>query len=322
MRILVLGATGYVATRLIPAAVAAGHEVVAGARNLDGLTKFWWSRDVTPVEVDVLDSDQTRDAMTGVDAVVYLIHGMGCDDFESVDRAAALRVRTMVAETGVDHLVYVSGLVPDVPKEELSAHLRSRLEVEEILLDSAATTIVLRAAMILGASSTSYEVLAQLSRRLPVTVVPPWMDTTIEPIAVTDVVAATLRALQWQGDSRSLDLGDGCPLKYADLLTVFAEEAGIDRTQIKIPFAPKALVAEVASRIVDVPTSTVRALMDSLEYDMVADPEQSVIALPGERVELRDAIRRALAPQTTHDPAHMDPLGSIPGDPPWAEGID
>lgn len=318
MKVLVLGATGYVGTRLVPELLAAGHDVRAGARNTEALEMFWWHAQVTAVEADVLDTEQLTRAMQGVDAVVYLVHGMGGEDFEAVDREAALRVRTIVAEAGVPRIVYLSGIVPDVPRDQLSAHIRSRLEVEEILLGSGAVTTVLRAAMVVGASSTSYEVLAQLSRRLPVTLMPGWMDSRVEPIAITDVVAALVRALD-ATDSRHLDIGGGEQLKYSDLLERFALLDGLDRTQITLPFMPRALVAEVAARIVDVPTSTVRSLIESLQHDMVADQTESLAALPGDRVSLDDALRRALDTPVTSDPQAMDPLGPLPGDPAWAE---
>lgn len=322
MKLLVLGATGYVGTRLIPAAVAAGHEVRAGARDPDDLTAFWWSDQVEPAAVDVLDPTQLAAALDGIDGVIYLVHGMGGgdgSDFARTDREAALTLRALVAEHGVQRVVYVSGIVPNVPREELSTHIRSRLEVEEILLDSLAITTVLRAAMIVGASSTSYEVLAQISRRMPVTLVPAWMDSLVEPVAICDVVGAILHALEHESASRHLDLGGGEQLAYSALLERFAVLDGLDRSRLTVPLLPKALVAEVASRIVDVPTGTVKALMESLQHDMVADAGESGLALPGARVTLDDALRRALTPQPADDPAELDPLGPMPGDPPWAD---
>ena len=224
MKVLVLGATGYVGTRFVPEAVAAGHEVLAGCRTPDALEKFWWHELVTPVEED-----------------------------------------------------------------DLSAHLRSRLEVERILRGSAARTLVLRAAMVVGAASVSYEVLAQMTRTLPVVVVPTWMETTVEPVAVTDVVGALLHALDTPELTGSLDLGGGERLLYRELIDRFAGLAGIDRAQLSVPLLPKKLVASIGSRLIDVPTPTVAALMESLEHDMVADPDQSRRALPGERVGLDEA---------------------------------
>ena len=151
MIVLIAGTTGYVGSRLVPVLLRAGHEVRAGTRSRDALEGYWWSDQVTPVDLDVNDPDVCRAAVEGVDAVVYLVHGLSGDDFRDQRPAGrAERGRRRSRPPGSDRVVYLSGLVPDVAEDELSEHIVSRLEVERVLTDTPATTITLRAAVLVG----------------------------------------------------------------------------------------------------------------------------------------------------------------------------
>ena len=163
MRVLVAGATGYIGSRLIPALLDQGHDVVATARDPDALTAYAWSDAVSTRHLDVEDTVSVHLAVRDVDAVVYLVHSMGAGDFVDRDREAAEHVVAACAYAGVGRIVYLSGLVPE---GELSDHLRSRLEVEEILLAGPTPATVLRASMVIGAGSLSFEVLRRVGDRL------------------------------------------------------------------------------------------------------------------------------------------------------------
>ena len=136
MRILVAGATGYVGTRLVPALLDAGHDVVAASSRQPRPERYAWGSRAESVRMDATDPDQVRDALRDVDAVVYLVHSLNGPGFRDRDRRAAETVRDAADAAAVGRVVYFSGLVPDVPADDLSPHLASRLEVENILMDA------------------------------------------------------------------------------------------------------------------------------------------------------------------------------------------
>ncbi len=324
--VLVTGATGYVGSRLIPRLLRDGHTVRAAVTNLDKARGRWWADQVELVRMDVLDADAVDAAVDGVDAVFYLIHGMSGADFAVRDRESAETMAYACANAGVGTIVYLSGLVPDVPEDELSEHIASRLEVERILTgaSSGIRAITLRAAIVTGSGSTSFEIIRQISERMPVQAIPAWMDSRVQPIAVVDVVEALAGALRLESESRSYDVGGPERMPYTRLLDVYAAVAGLSRPQVVVPGLPTDLVGTLAGAITDVPASTVEALVESLGHDMVChDVDWTYDLLPEDHeiLEVEESFARALAePDDRVPPAERDPLGPMPGDPAWAGG--
>lgn len=316
MRVLVTGATGYVGSRLVPALLTEGHEVIVAARDLDGLDRFAWADRVERRLFDVEDTVSVHLAVRGVDAVVYLVHSMGSGEFLKRDREAAQYLADACEYAGVGRIVYLSGLVPP---GRLSDHLRSRHEVEQILLECPVPTTVLRAAMVIGAGSTSFEIMRRVSERLPLTPVPAWMQRDIQPVAVEDVVHLLLASLTGEAHNRAYDVGGDEVLTYRELLDRFAALAGLERPQVVLPLAPGPLVGEAVALLSGVPRSTVRALVQSLAHDMVCQEDDVRRDLaPGHRfLAVDDAILRSLAGQTQATEPGGDVQGQATSDPDW-----
>lgn len=294
MRVLVTGATGYVGSRLIPELLEQGHEVFAAIRKEGSADDYPWAGDVTPRLFDIEDPGLIRSGVQGMEAVVYLVHSMESDDFVTKDREAAQRVAAACEETGVRRLVYLSGLVPD---GELSDHLRSRLQVEEVFLGSSVPAVVLRAAMVIGAGSTSFEILRRLVQRVPLTPIPGWMRSRLQPVAIQDVVHLIGQALQGEPRNRHYDVGGDDDVTYPELLRVMADAVGVRRHQLILPWAPRLLVGWIVAWLTGMPRATVTSLVESLTHDMVCaeDDVRRELADPSYRfVPLREALERSL----------------------------
>ena len=335
LRCLVTGATGYVGGRLVPELLAEGRRVRCLARTPEKLRDHPWAGDVEVVGGDVTDAASVAAALHDVDVAYYLVHALGTGDrFEQTDRKAARTFGEQARAAGVRRIVYLGGLTPaNVPEGDLSPHLRSRSEVARILLDSGVPTTVLRAAVVIGSGSASFEMLRYLTERLPVMVTPSWVRTRIQPVAVRDVLRALVGSARMPADvSRAFDIGGPDVLTYREMMTRYAAVAGLPRRLIlSVPVLTPGLSSHWVGLVTPVPASIARPLTESLRHEVVChehDIARYVPDLPGHPLGFDEAVRLALqrvrdAKVTTRwssasvPGAPSDPL---PTDPDWAGG--
>jgi uncharacterized protein YbjT (DUF2867 family) len=313
MRVLVLGATGYVGSRLVPHLLEHGHEVVAASSSEPDPDRFGWDDRVRAIRCDVTGRRSVRRAVRDVDAVVYLVHSLDRTDFTDRDRRGAEVVAEAVAASDVRRLVYLSGLVPEVPEEELSAHIASRLEVERILLGATDGAVALRAGVVIGAGSTSFEIIRQVATLFLVQPVPSWMTSSVQPAATSDVLRAVEDALVSDDLRGPVDLGGPDVVAYPDLMDALARQAGLTRVRLAAPAAPSGVVGLATALATTAPFHTVTALIDSLRHDMVCRPGHTWEPRDGRPLlGLEEALERATTPR------YAGPEGALPSDPAWA----
>lgn len=330
--VLVTGATGYIGGRLVPELLAAGMRVRVMARSQRNMANRDWSGQVEFVQGDAEDPASLASALRNVEVAYYLIHSMGAGaQFTTLDRTTAENFAKAARNASVKRIIYLGGLYPK--EEKLSPHLQSRKEVGEILLASGVPTTVLRAAVIIGSGSLSFEMLRYLTERLPIMVTPRWVDSRIQPIAVRDVLHYLVKSAQMPSDvSRGFDIGGPDVLTYREMMVVYAQVAGLKPRRImSLPFMSPSLSSHWVGLITPVPKNIARPLMESLINEVVCketeikefipDPEQGLIgfhqAVDLALQRIQDGRVTTRWSSATHVGAPSDPL---PSDPDWAGG--
>jgi len=287
--VLVTGATGFVGRRLVPALLEAGHEVRAMTRRPHD-----YAGPGDPVFGDVDDPGSLAPALDGVDVAVYLVHSLDDADFERKDADAARAFGAAAAASGVRQIIYLGGLGAD--GGDLSAHLRSRREVESLLGAGGVPVTVLRAAIVVGAGGISWELTRQLVKNLPAMVVPRWAATRSQPIAVDDVVAYLVGVVDVERAlGRVFEVGGPDRLSYLEMLQQAAELMhGHRRPIITVPVLTPGLSARWIGLVTDVDATTGRHLVDSMSTEVVVTDDAIRDVVPLEPVSYGEAVRRAL----------------------------
>jgi uncharacterized protein YbjT (DUF2867 family) len=287
--VLVTGATGFVGRRLVPVLVEAGHEVRAMTRRPDE-----YDGPGEPVGGDVHDPASLAEALSGSDVAVYLVHSLDDPDFERKDREAARAFGRAAADAGVRQIVYLGGLGSD--DGDLSAHLRSRREVEGVLGEAGVPVTVLRAAIVVGHGGVSWEITRQLVKNLPAMVVPRWASTSTQPIALDDVtryLAGVVGVPETFG--RVFEIGGPDRLTYQDMLQVASEVGSGRRVPIvRVPLLTPRLSSYWLALVTDVDVTTGRNLVDSMVTEVVVTDQSIREVLPGDPIPYAEAVRRAL----------------------------
>ena len=299
LTVLVAGATGFVGRRLVPALLQAGHRVRAMTRRPEAYDALG-----DPVHGDVHDPDSLRAALAGVDVACYLVHSLDDADFERKDADAARSFGEAAAASGLRQLVFLGGLGRD--EDTLSAHLRSRRDVERLLGEAGVPVTVLRAAIIVGSGGISWELTRQLVKNLPAMVVPRWAATRTQPIAVDDVVRYLVGVVgNPAAQGRTFEIGGADQLSYVEMLQQASEEMAGHRVPILVaPVLTPRLSSYWIALVTDVDTTTGRHLIDSMVNEVVQTDETIRDLVPGEPLAYRTAVRRALAESAASPEQH------------------
>lgn len=292
---LLTGATGYIGGRLMRRLLAEGRELRALARTPSKLAD-------EPIEVaqgDVIAGEGLEAALDGCETAYYLIHSMahgagGRGAFADLDRKAADNFARAAQSAGVDRIVYLGGLVPQ--GEQISPHLRSRLEVESILLDAIPGSVALRASIVIGARSSPFQLLVRLIERLKLLPMPSWRDNRTQPIDERDAIEYLARApLTDAAAGRSIDIAGRDVLTYGQMIERIADAMGVGRVPLGLGFSLTPPAAAVVAAVTELDLELVRPLMESLEYDLLPrnDDARALFGLTPRRFDR--AVEHALA---------------------------
>lgn len=323
-RIAVAGATGYIGTRLVPRLAAAGYKVRCLARTPKKIRDREWRSNpaIDVVQTDLSDRAQLAAQLDGCDAAFYLVHAMQQGgDFAQRDRTLAEHFAGAAADAGLKRIIYLGGL--GNIGDRLSAHLASRRDVEEVLAAGPTPLTAMRAAMIIGAGSASFEILRYLTERLPILLTPRWVRTECQPIAVGDVLHYLVHCLAVaETTGRVLDIGGPEITNYEALIQIVAEERGLPRRIIiPIPLLTPYLSGLWIHLVTPVEARMARPLAEGLRNRVVVEDDTAARLMPQPLLTVREAIRTALETEARFNvESSWAAAGPVAGDPDWAGG--
>lgn len=315
---LVTGASGYVGGRLLRVLHERGDRVRCMARRPDDL-RARVPAGVDVVHGDVLDPTSLEQALTGVHTAFYLIHAMASPhDFEREEREGAANFARAALAAGVRRIIYLGGLGGET---ELSQHLSSRREVGRLLRESGVSTIEMRASIIMGSGSLSFELVRSLVERLPVLITPRWVSQRTQPIAIGDLLSYLAAAADLPaGESEILEIGGLDRVSYLDLMREFAAQRGLWRLFVRVPVLTSWLSSRWLGLVTPVYARVGRKLIDSLRSETVVTSSRAAELFPGIHVVgMHEAIRRALANEDREfaETRWSDALSSVGISQPW-----
>lgn len=292
-RILLTGATGYVGGRLLRALESRGHRVRCLARRPEVLAgRVGLSTEI--VAGDVLDRTSLETALRGVDAAYYMVHSMGSrGSFVEADRQAAANFGQAARAAGVERIIYLGGLGND--QGELSAHLRSRQEVGEVLRESGVPVLEFRASVVIGSGSLSFEMIRSLTEKLPIMITPRWVNVLAQPIAIDDLLEYLVAALSLPvAQCRIYEIGGADQVSYGDLMRAYARQRGLRRRMIPVPMLSPYLSSLWLGLITPLYARIGRKLIESIVHPTVVRDDAALRTFAVRPVGVEEAVRRAL----------------------------
>jgi uncharacterized protein YbjT (DUF2867 family) len=292
-KILLTGATGYIGKRLLPILIAQGHHVVCCVRDLNRfLVPENLKENCTVIKVDLLDKKTLKNIPKDVHGAYYLVHSMSSsEDYETLELACAINFREALKETNLKHLIYLSGIVNE---KELSKHLSSRKNVENELSEGAYNFTTLRAGIIIGSGSASFEIIRDIVEKLPVMITPKWLNTKCQPIGVTDVLAFLSKALfKEEVYNKSFDIGGPDILTYKEMLLEFGRKRNLKRIIITIPVMTPKLSSYWLYFVTSTSFKLASALVSSMKVEVICRDNTISDILNVQPLSYREALDKA-----------------------------
>jgi uncharacterized protein YbjT (DUF2867 family) len=332
-RALVSGATGYVGGRLVSRLLEEGFQVRVMARNLDKLRDYPWIDQVEVVKADAENRKTLDKALESIDVAYYMLHSLSeHDGFETIEATMAQNFGEAAKAANLKRIVYLGGISP--ANTELSIHLESRKHTGEILRESGVPTTELRAAIIIGSGSASFEMLRYLTERLPFMITPKWLNNHVQPIAIRDVLHYLIKAGQEVGTENHIgDIGGPDVMFYKEMMQRYAKVAGLrPRKIVTVPVLTPRLSSHWVSLVTPVPRRLALPLVDSLVNEVVVDPEIDVRSFLQQPIDglldFNTAVEFALDKVRNQDVLTRWSSASVPGtpseplptDPDWSGG--
>ncbi|MEO8794359.1 MAG: NAD(P)H-binding protein, partial [Daejeonella sp.] len=294
MKILLTGANGYIGTRILPVLLQAGHEVVCLVRDK---RRFYESSEfsdkVQIITGDLLKKETLTEIPADIDAAYYLVHSMSStkNEFDELEATSATNFIESIEQTNCNQIIFLTGIVND---ENLSKHLTSRLKVEEILNSGKVPCTTLRAAIIIGSGSASFEIIRDLVEKLPVMVAPKWVKTKCQPIAIRDVIAYLTEVLgQEKALNKTFDIGGPDILTYREMLMNYASVRKLKRWIIGVPVLSPRLSSLWLYFVTSVPYQLARSLVDSMVNEVICQKKGIDEIVPRKCLTYREALELA-----------------------------
>lgn len=294
MKILLTGVTGYIAQRLLPVLLEKGHEVICCVRDKNRFNQAKFpSKNLSIIEVDFLKKETLAKIPNDIDAAYYLIHSMSTEtgDFENMEQTCAVNFKNRLNKTKVKQVVYLSGISN---ADELSKHLSSRRNVESVLSEGRFALTTLRAGIIVGSGSASFEIIRDLVEKLPFMITPRWLKTKCQPIAIRNVIEFLSRVIEEKETyNKSYDIGGPDILSYKEMLLRFAKIRGLKRTIIIVPVMTPKISSYWLYFVTATSFSLAKNLVNSMKTEVICKPNNLADLLKVKLIDYEASIRMA-----------------------------
>lgn len=294
MRILLTGVTGYIAQRLLPVLLQNGHEVICCVRDKDRINLLpYSSENLSVIEVDFLESESLKAIPENIDIAFYLIHSMSTQsgDFGTMEQLCATNFRNRIEQTTTKQVIYLSGIVNDTT---LSKHLKSRKNVEDILSNSSFALTTLRAGIIVGSGSASFEIIRDLVEKLPIMITPRWLNTRCQPIAIRNVIEFLNGVIDnSETYNKSFDIGGPNILTYKEMLLQFASVRGLKRRIFVVPVMSPRISSYWLYFVTATSYSLAKNLVNSMKIEVICKPNNLASQLNINLIDYKTSIQLA-----------------------------
>ena len=295
MKILLTGATGYIGKRLLPVLIELGHEVVCCVRDINRFNPPESLRgNISVIQIDLLDKESLKSIPEDIEGAYYLVHSMSsAGDYESMEEISAVNFRCALEKTQVKHVVYLSGIVNEIT---LSKHLASRKNVELELSKGSYNFTTLRAGIIIGSGSASFEIIRDLVEKLPIMITPKWLHTKCQPIGISDVIAFLSKSLfDFKTYNQNFDIGGPDILSYKNMLLDFGSVRNLKRSIFVVPIMTPQLSSYWLYFVTSTSYNLATSLVHSMKVEVVCRDNKLNSILGIQPLSYKAALKRAFS---------------------------